>query len=251
MRKNERERLARRAEYLKSRPPSPKVIRTKAIGRTKDGKPVTQAHAEEFENEATIALHESSHIVAAWMLGVPIGGMQFNDGAGTNANDAPEAVTMDGIRVRKHSDEVPDFYAQTEIGCPVAEMRAKSMGERLVHGKQHAFISLAGVFGCSNHAWSDNPLCQFATESHLSEAGTKLMLIGGVSKSEAGDECARLISHVARTFHDERVQAVTHALATQLLTRRKLTGEEATAIIEQAWKKPTEEHERPLPVDVR
>jgi hypothetical protein len=252
MRRNEPKRLARRAQHPKSR-----VQSQKFIGKTKNGKPFTQAHAEDFENEVKIALHESSHIMAAWMLGQPIGGMQFNDGTGTsgawtrNAKEGPETETVNGIRVQKYPDEVPHFYAETVIGYPLPDLQAKSIGERLVHAKEHAFISLAGVFGCSNEAWSDNPLSEFETKSHLSEAGAKFVLIAGVSQPEAGNECAPLVLHVKRTFDDKRVQAATHALAKQFLKRRKLTGEEATAIIEQAWKQANEEHGKATNLVVR
>ena len=172
--RNDPKRLTRRTKHPKSR-----VLSGKSIGETKDGKPFTQAHAEDFENEVRIALHESSHIMAAWMLGQPLGGMQFNDGTDTsraagNAKERPEAVIVNGIRVEKYPDEVPHFYAEVVVGHPLAEMQAQSMGERLVNAKEHAFISLAGVFGCSNDAWSDNPLSEFETNSHLSEATQNL-----------------------------------------------------------------------------
>ena len=48
-----------------------------------------------------------------------------------------------------------------------------------------------------------------------------------------------------RTFDDERVLVSTHLLARQFMKRRKLTGEEATAIIEEAWKKANKEHGEP------
>ena len=122
------------------------------------------------------------------------------------------------------------------VGYPLPEMLAQPTGERLVHAKEHAFISLAGVFGCSHESWSDNPLSELQTKSHLSEAVAKFALIARVPLPEAGSECRALILHVKRTFDDNRVQAATHALAKQFLKRRRLTGKEATAIIGQAWR---------------
>jgi len=242
MRRNEPKKVAQRAKHPKGR-----VQSQKPIGETKDGKPFTQAHADDFENEVRIALHESSHIMAAWMLGQPIGGMQFNNDTGSRRTDGkrkegPETETVNGILVQKYPDVVPHYYAEVVIGYPLPEMRGQTIGERLVHAKEHAFISLAGVFGCSNDAWSDNPLSDFETKSHLLEAITKYMLIAGASQPEAKSKCALLVLHVKQTFDNKRVQATTHTLAKHFLKLRKLTGEEATAIIEQAWEDANEKH---------
>ncbi|MGA2875722.1 MAG: hypothetical protein ABSE82_09310 [Nitrososphaerales archaeon] len=87
------------------------------------------------------------------MLGMPIGGMQFNDdpsGKDTAiSTNSPKTKFLNGIPVNEHSGEVPQFVAQSELGHPVTEIQAMSIGERLVQAKYHAFVTLAVVFGCS------------------------------------------------------------------------------------------------------
>jgi hypothetical protein len=71
MRKNERERLARRAEYLA------KHLSIKTVDG--DEVCVTKEQAIEANSEKLTALHEASHAVAAWILDMPISHMRFND----------------------------------------------------------------------------------------------------------------------------------------------------------------------------
>lgn len=214
MRQSERARLARREKYREQQ-----VI----FGYTPDGKSVTRAQAQEFDREDNVALHEACHAVAAWMLGVPIEAMYFNDGA--NARFAP-------------LPETAHLAAVTVVGISIDEMIAAPIGERLVHARQHAFVTLAGVFGSSGNAWSSNPAYEFETHSHMTSAAQALVTIGAMSIEDANAEVDRLAFHVTRTFNDKRVETVTWRLSEQFLRQRDLPGEKVAAIVSQAWRSP-------------
>jgi hypothetical protein len=124
--------------------------------------------------------------------------------------------------------------AMTATGIPMAEMLAKSDGERLVHARQHAFITLAGVFGSGEGA-SRNPFYKYETREHLAEAVGKIMHIAGVSEQEARTEGARLIPLVNETMNDPRVDCTVQWLAKNFLRLRFMTGEEVAACIAHAW----------------
>jgi hypothetical protein len=169
------------------------------------------------------ALHESSHAVAAWMVGEPIEFMKFNRADGSSLD------TIDD-----DSDDSDDFVAETATGLPLPEIHAKSEGERLVHGLHAAFITLAGVVG-SGETQSEELFTRLHVSTHLADATNKLMHIAGISETAARKECIRLMRVVDRTFADPRVQGTVKHLATNLIRLRHMTGEEVTAVIAQAW----------------
>jgi hypothetical protein len=208
MRKNERERLARRAEYLAKN----------LFIRTVDGDEVsvTKEQVIEARSERLTALHETSHAVAAWMQDMPISHMQFND------------------RKSDFWDGLDHLLGGIEYGIPVSEMLSKTIGDRVMFARQHAFVALAGVFGVSNESSSDNPILVDLKKRHTSEAVSGFATIADILV-EAVDETSRLISVVKYAFNDRRVRAVTQHLAGIFLQRRKLSGVEVTAIIDQAW----------------
>jgi len=179
-------------------------------------KPYTLADAEEYGSSEHIALHESCHAVAAWMLGMRIVYTQLNcEGSGS-----------------------PDFTGETLCGDPPEDYLRLPIGERFVKAHQHAFITLAGQIG-SGQAFSGNPLDECSAERHWLQAGAEIVILTGASDEAAGETAGRLFRHVVETFADERVQAVTRLLAEQLLKMRRLTGEQAKAILSQAWGTPS------------
>jgi len=180
--------------------------------------PFTQSDmSERAQNKERVsALHESSHAVAAWMLGEPIMHMKFNTA------DSPSL----GVAV--------DFAAETGFGIALKDMMAKSAGERLVHGLQYAFITLAGIFG-SGEVNSDNPLDQIQVKMHGEEAVGILVHIAGISGKEARKEGCRLLPIVNEIFADPRVQETVKHLAKNFMRLRDMSGEEVTACIAQAW----------------
>lgn len=214
LRKNEIARLVRRNEYRRIKEESKQS--DQIVGVTVFGKPFTNGHKKQFESGDKIALHESSHVVAAWMLGMPLYAVQFNDG-GTEA-------------------EIVQLAAQTSVGIPFSEMVASSPGERYVFAFQHAFVTLAGVLGSSEEAFKlQNPLFEFEYRSHLEQAVAKLEGIAEMPRVRALEELNRLIPLVKRTFDDKRVQSVTRILANNLLKYRILPGAQAAGILSQAW----------------
>jgi len=210
MRKNERERLARRAEYLKSRPRPHKFI-----GETKDGRPLTQAHADEFECDQNIARHEAGHAVGRWIMGHKIDYMQFNaENDKGNHGDILAASTVGGERL-------PDIMA-----LPI--------GERTVIGLQEAFVTLAGVVG-GGDASSDNPLCKWETQNHLRQAHGKLYHIAGMDDDECRAQVARLLGVVAACFRHPVLQNMVTILAITLVKARRLEGNAIVKILNDAY----------------
>ena len=175
-----------------------------------------ESQAEETAGVVT-ALHESSHVVAAFLLGVTVRKMMFNN------------------------PKFPDLLATVESGIPLPEMLATSLEERWLHGVKHAFISLAGAFGCSGESLSENPFHKSQCDSHVFEAYGKLHHIGGVPKDELNAELARLRKAVNVTFDKPVVKEMVHRLAKEFSERRHLNGAEINSILQQVLEKGTSE----------
>jgi hypothetical protein len=216
----ERKRQTRRAEYQAQHPTAQKE---KVIGYVAGHRdyPFTAAQWQEYidsgaDKELT-ALHESSHAVAAWMLGVPIIGMEFKNTGRPRLFDAPDSLA-----------------AVTMTGIPEKEILAKSKGERLVQARLDGFITLAGPFGTCE-AVSENPFHMYETNDHLFQAVAVIMKYAGISEREAREEVTRLLNIVDETMAGPRVQATVKHLAKTFLRMRVMTGEEVTACIAGIW----------------
>jgi hypothetical protein len=168
--------------------------------------------------EYIITLHEASHQVAAWMLGLSLGSMKFCE-----CTDYSEGFS--------DRDRLSNSEAACENDIPFSEMLAASVGERYVHASRYAFVELAGVFGCSNDFRND----RHQTLVHCKDAATAIAKLLDKEEDIAVGEVKRLIPVVIRAFADPRIQTVTRHLARIFLERRSLTGAECTQIIEQAW----------------
>jgi hypothetical protein len=174
----------------------------------------TESQYQEFIacEEAVVAIHESSHAVAAFLLKVPIQGMSFY------SPEHPRATVA---------------VAVVEAGLPEPEMLAKSTDERWVHGCEHAFISLAGVYGCSREGFSENPFHKRQRDSHIDEASSNLYHIGCVPTDEINVELVCLLGAVIQIFNKPIVQEMVRRLANEFLNRRKLDGAEIKQILQQ------------------
>ena len=217
MRRNERARLDRKKAYYAAIPHLGKKSNANYVALL-DGVKVehTKQHKLDFEDERNIARHEASHAVATWAVGELLGVMQFNDELSDKDHHAAELVAV------------------TVTGIPVREMRTKSTGERFVHGCNHAFITLAGVIG-SGDSQSPNPLRQASTDQHMAQAVGRLTVIGGLTEKEAKFELLRIAPVVEEFFQNDGVRVAVAALAEHLVRARKVPGEYAVEIIEQAY----------------
>jgi hypothetical protein len=218
MRRNERERLARRDAY--------KASKEKWVMKHAGGEVVaTLAEGAEYDDERNIAYHEAGHAVAAWGLGQRIVRMCFN----TAENMAAEPTTS-------------HVHAYVSNGLPLPEVFALTEGERYVHAVNHAFVTLAGVFGGSNSdAASSNPLRKRETVVHLQQACSiyKVICLGEnveheIEKSDR-DRVARLLPLVDEFTSDPCIDGARVHLAKNLVRLRNMTGEEVVACIEQAY----------------
>jgi hypothetical protein len=176
----------------------------------------TKADMDDYASERNLAMHESAHAVAHWIMGHTIEYVQLNDDITDKTAHADElaGVTVGGGAINEIMD-LPD-------------------GERLVQARQQAFVTLAGVFG-TNDAASENPLSESEVTDHLFQAGNKLMYFTGMSWEEATNEVVRLIPVVTECFDDKAVWNLVNILATFLQKSRRLEGEEVMSIIGQAY----------------
>jgi len=221
MRRNQRERLARRAEYLKAHPTTSKDKLIGTIEGLRGTFTYTQANKADFHDEAHVSRHEAAHAVAAWMQGMPIHCMQFNDESTKDSDYVPANVRA-------------VHQASTATGIPLPEMQATSPGERWVHAKRHAFVTLAGPLG-GGDTYSDNPLRRHESDLHLGQAAAKFTTITGCTDEIGLEACRSLIDVVYDAFKDPAIQGVVGWLANALVKHRKLSGDEIVGIIEQAY----------------
>jgi hypothetical protein len=177
----------------------------------------TKADMDDYNNERNLAMHESAHAVGHWIMGHELGYMQFND----------DRTDIDN----NHADKLA---AVTVGGGPLPDMIAQPIGERTVLALQHAFVTLAGVFG-STDAASENPLRKAETTDHLFQAVSKLMQIGGMTKKEAIERVCRLIPVVTECFDDKAIWNLVNILATIFHKKRRLEREEILDIIHQTY----------------
>jgi hypothetical protein len=175
----------------------------------------TRADEIDFEAPKNLADHEAAHAVAFWIMGVPLDYIQLND-----YYDAAD----------KQSRE---FRLAGETVATPLQSNGLTVGELAVLGRQHAFITLAGVFG-SGDATSDNPLRQYETKKHISQAGSKLALFG-YSQGEARKEVMRLIGVVVDCFGSSVMRSLVSLLAFALLKKRRLGGDEVQTILNAAY----------------
>lgn len=175
-----------------------------------------KADLDDYNNERNVAMHESGHAVAHWIMGQEISYVQFND----DRNDK-------GV----HADK---FGAVTVGGGTLPEIMALPIGERTVIARQHAFVTLAGVFG-STDAQSENPIRKRETVDHLFQAASKLVHFAGMSEEEAKAEALRLIPVVTECFDDPAIWNLVNILATILQKERRIEGAEVAEIINTAY----------------
>jgi hypothetical protein len=225
MRRNERERLARRDAYRVSRP---QPSREEKLEASIDGVSVdcTAAELADYSAEKHSAYHEAGHVVAAWCLRQPINRMSFN---------------VEEIMAEDTTTAPSQAFAST--GLPLPDMLAMTEGERYVHAVEHAFITLAGVFGSADRcdAKSSNPLCKHETESHLIAAASKFKVISTglnephqLSQSDI-DTVDRLIPIVDEFLNDPCIEGTRTHLEKNFLRLRSVTGEEVVSCIGQAY----------------
>jgi hypothetical protein len=178
-----------------------------------DGTTFTFTDLAEAHNEPLFARHEASHAVAAWIVGIPIVRMEMKD-IQNSAINAAETVTGTGV--------------------VLSELEKKPLGELRVYGSNQAFISLAGPHG-SGESKKENPLCQFHTKDHFDQAKKKLINIARMSEGEAETEALLLLEVVKWITTLPRFQNAVTQLSAQLIKHRKLSGEQAAAVISQEW----------------
>jgi hypothetical protein len=176
----------------------------------------SKADMNDFDKERNLAMHEAAHAIAHWIMGHTIDYMQFND---------------DRTDINVHADKLA---AITCGGGRLPDIMALPIGERTVVALQHAFVTLAGVFG-SGDAASENPLRHQETVDHLFQAGSKLVHFLGMSKEEATEEVIRLIPVVTECFDDKAVWNTVNILATIFHKKRRLEGVEILDIINQTY----------------
>jgi hypothetical protein len=169
-----------------------------------------------FGAPENIAQHEAAHAVAYWMMGFPLDYVQLND---------------DYDVADKQSREFR--LAGETVGTPL-RLDNLTVGELAVLGRQHAFITLAGVVG-SGDAMSGNPLRQHETKQHLLQAGSKLVSLFGYSQEEARKEVARLVHVVVDCFDSAVVRSLVLVLTSALLEKRRLEGDEVQTILNAAY----------------
>ena len=179
-----------------------------------NGTEVTMNDIAEANDERNFARHEASHAVAAWIVGVPIIRLELNDIERSTINAGE---------------------TETGTGVLLSELQAKPLDELRVYGRHQAFISLAGPHG-SDESTSQNPLCVERTKDHLTQAKNKLTNIGRMSEEEAEGEALRLLDVVKWITALPRFQRAVTQLSAQLIQHRKLSGEQAVAVISEAWR---------------
>jgi hypothetical protein len=220
----EKERLARRAAYQKrdGYKSQPDAYERAANAATAEERRMELESRERLKGLDT-AVHEAGHAVAAWLQGVKIGRMFFND-RGTlyhdKALDHLVAMTTTGETLTK-----------SEISNKRGALAGTAEG--FVLGCKHAFITLAGPLATSLYLNDgDQPI---TLKEHGSESLGLLNFYGGLDEQTARAEQLRIFHVVIRTLQDERIRDVTVALADKLLALRCLSGEQVLSTIEEAW----------------
>jgi len=161
--------------------------------------------------------------VAAWLQGVKIGHMMFNDRGSVYydaAADHLEAMTATGEALT--ADEIKDNRSALQ-----------GTAEGFIRGCQAAFITLAGAMAQALYLnKGDSPITM---REHGGQAAKVLQFHSGLSEDAVIAERNRLIPVVSNALQDERIKYVTLVLAHVFYEKRYLSGESVTNIIEAAW----------------
>lgn len=237
MRRNERERLQRRAAYQEAQ-----ELKTRTMTLlTFD----TQAELDEFNRrmDVSCAYHEAGHAVAAWMLGLPITEMRYVAmGVKTSGQDLM-AVTEQGS-LTAFISEFKFRKGHLTVESGVIRNGGRIVGridDGGVYARQQAFITLAGpfaeLFGLGDDFLPKEALRQIF-ERHGAEATAKLQhLTVDMTDAESRKVLSRLVDLAKDTMQQPRVLACVTALARRFHAERKLSGDEIVETILGAWNK--------------
>jgi hypothetical protein len=229
----ERERIERRAVYQKRQDHAsqPDAYERATNAATAEERRMELESRERLKGLDT-AVHEAGHAVAAWLQGVKIGRMFFND-RGTSY----------------HDKALDHLVAMTTTGEPLTKSEISSnrsalagTAEGFVLGCKHAFIALAGPLATLLYLNDgDQPVTM---KAHFSEAMSLLNFYGGLDKQALRAEGPRIFYAVNRAFEDERIRSVTVALADKFFTLRFMSGEQVLNTIEETWASAQDEHKK-------
>ena len=182
-----------------------------------------EAEYRAHHNGKDTAVHEAGHAVAAWLQGVKIVRMMFNDRGSVYydaAADHLEAMTETGAALT--ADEIKDNRSALQ-----------GTAEGFIRGCQSAFITLAGAVAQALYLnKGDSPITM---REHGGQAAKVLRFYSGLSEDAVITERNRLIPVVSNALQDERIKYVTLVLARAFYEKRYLSGESVTNIIEAAW----------------
>lgn len=203
--------------------------------------PCTLEEYRAGESEDLISLHEASHALGCWAMGLPIRRMVFL------AN--PEVCRSVGYsEAAFHSGA----RAVTIQRGSIEDKLAQPYGERLVLAKKTAFVELSGVWGASGEAYSTNPVMQDRTQRHFNQAATlyqtflscrtyeefetfRLRDANTADPIEAIEEIQRLVPIVRNFFASPIVRALTQGLSNLFLENRHLEGNEIYEFLDEGW----------------
>jgi hypothetical protein len=216
----ERERLQRRAVHQSRQAARSKSTSVHAgfLSATPEERR-QEAEYRAHHNGKDTAVHEAGHAVAAWLQGVKIVRMMFNDRGSVYydaAADHLEAMTATGEAIT--ADEIKDL---------------QGTAEGFIRGCQAAFITLAGAMAQALYLnKGDSPITM---REHGGQAAKMLQFYSGLSEDAVIAERNRLIPVVSNALQDERIKYVTLVLGRAFYEKRYLSGESVTSIIEAAW----------------
>jgi len=232
MRKNERERLARRAAYKQAR------VLEKPFGiELPPGWTIEQFNQW---NDLSTAYHEAGHAVAAWMQGIDSSLSYVPKGMLTEGKDF-SAITGTNHSLERFITEPNVDGAFTINRGIVVNSRGARIGainDGGVTAYKHAFITLAGPIAELSALGEVLPdkAYQHTFKIYGDEAHTKLVhFMLNASAEEIIAAQARIADLVVNTFQEPRVIACVRALAERFHKTSALDEQKVRETIAAAW----------------
>jgi hypothetical protein len=230
VRKNERERLARRAAYQHARRMAVPSEIELPYGMS----------VEEFDrlSDFDTAYHEAGHAVAAWIQGFGVSMRYVPKGELTNGHDY-EAVTSRGSSFEKFLTKPPAGSLKFNKGV-ITDSTGATVGivdDGGVLARQQAFVTFAGPLAetLGRKTGLPDSVYKEMFEEHAIEARSKLRHFSCESAEELHTVYDRLLDLAAHTFRLAPVQHCVKVLAERFYEERSLSEQQVRKTIEAAW----------------
>ena len=234
MRKNERERLKRRAAYQHAKAMAVPTKIELPFGMT----------VEEFDrlSDLSTAYHEAGHAVASWMQGLHASMRYVPKGELTNGHDLNAVTSHESIARFVTRPSEGALSVNRGIITDARGAHVGTINDGGVCARQQAFVTLAGPFAETYGREPSLPDSVYKAmfHEHAVEAQSRLLHFSGESPEALQSVYERLVTLASNVFELPAIQHCVKTLAERFHKARKLSEQEVRETIEAAWNEGTE-----------